>query len=178
MFLRGPAGTGTIWGCAGIGLVIGGIVGHNLGKKIGFNGYKRTVAIVYLIHGAAYIVFSLMTNWWLALLFIAISRAGTAVSSILNGSQVLHHTANEFRGRVLATIDSFTWSTMMLSMAAAGFATRSALPDTIRHTGVAAGILSGMTAIWWTWWNWSGRLREPAVVEGDDDEIEVRDRAV
>lgn len=177
VFLRGPAGTGTIWGCAGIGLVIGGITGHLLGKRINFSQYKRTVGIVYLIHGGGYVIFSLMTNWPLALFFIALSRAGTAVSSVLNGAQVLQHTANAYRGRVASTIETLTWSTMLLSMAAAGFATRSADAMTIRHVGVISGILSGTTAIWWTWANLSGKLREPAVEEQEAD-VELHDRAV
>ena len=43
VFNRGPAGIGIIWGCAGIGLLVGGVVGHRLGERLSFNGYKRAV---------------------------------------------------------------------------------------------------------------------------------------
>ena len=57
---RGPVGIGIIWGCAGIGLLIGGSIGYWLGKRLSFVQYKRTIAIVYLIHGGAYVLFSQM----------------------------------------------------------------------------------------------------------------------
>ncbi|MGH9658936.1 MAG: MFS transporter, partial [Bryobacteraceae bacterium] len=37
VFHRGAKGIGIIWGCAGVGLVIGGAVGHWLGKRAGFD---------------------------------------------------------------------------------------------------------------------------------------------
>ena len=43
-----------------------------------------------------------------------------AISSVLNFSQLLHHVEDRYRGRVFATLESLTWSTMMLSMMAAG----------------------------------------------------------
>src|SRR5258706_14570155 len=120
VFNRGAAGIGYIWGCAGIGLVIGGAVGHKLGKTLGFDGYKRSVIVCYVLHGAAYVVFSQMKNFGWALVFIGMSRAAIAVTSVMNFSQLLRHVSNEYRGRVFATIESMTWSTMMLSMMAAG----------------------------------------------------------
>ena len=77
-----------------------------------------------LIHGGAYVLFSQMPNFGAALFFIALSRAGVAVSSVLNVSQMLKRVPDEFRGRVFATIDSLTWSTMMVSMTGAGIASQ------------------------------------------------------
>jgi len=37
VFRRGPAGIGVIWGCAGIGLLVGGIIGHKLGPRLSFD---------------------------------------------------------------------------------------------------------------------------------------------
>ena len=56
------------------------------------------------------------------LLFIALSRAAVAVSSVLNMTQLMLHVDDEFRGRVFATLETLTWGVMMLSMMAAGAA--------------------------------------------------------
>ncbi|MDP9169081.1 MAG: MFS transporter, partial [Acidobacteriota bacterium] len=41
VFHAGPMGIGIIWGCAGIGLLIGGATGYWLGKRLTFVQYKR-----------------------------------------------------------------------------------------------------------------------------------------
>ena len=163
VFARGAAGTGDIWGAAGLGLVLGGVVAHALLPRLRFEGYKHTIAIAYLLHGGMYIIFSQMTNYSAAIIFILLSRAAVAVSSVMNMTQVMRHTANEYRGRVMATLETLTWGMMMLSMSAAGFATADGKVETIRLVGAVSGILSSSTAIWWTWLNLSGRLPDPAV---------------
>ena len=65
-----------------------------------------------------------MRNFYLALVFIALSRAAVAVSSVLNMSQLLRHVSNEYRGRVFATMESMVWSIMMVSMTLAGIASQ------------------------------------------------------
>jgi len=62
------------------------------------------------------------TAFDLALLFIFVSRVGMAINSVLNYSYLLRTVANRYRGRVFATIDTFTWSMMMMSMMGAGIA--------------------------------------------------------
>jgi hypothetical protein len=131
-----------------------------MGKWLTFAQYKRTIAIAYVIHGGAYILFSQMPTLALACLFILISRAAIAVSSVLNFSQLLRHVEDQYRGRVFATLESLTWSTMMISMMATGAATTAYSPRVI---GAWAGAISSTTAIFWTWANWSGRLPQPAV---------------
>ena len=158
VFHEGPMGIGIIWGCAGIGLLIGGSLGYWLGKRLSFVAYKRTIAIVYVIHGLSYVAFSQMPTIALACIFIALSRAAVAISSVLNYSQLLHHVEDRFRGRVFATLESLTWSTMLLSMMAAGAASISFSPRTI---GMWSGLTSSTTAIFWTWANWRGLLPEP-----------------
>jgi MFS family permease len=170
VFNRGPAGIGYLWGAAGIGLLVGGTFAHWLGKRISFEGYKRTISICYVIHGGAYVIFSQMRDFQLALLFLGISRAAVAVSSVLNMSQLLRHVSNEFRGRVFATMETMQWSTMILSMAGAGVASQTWSPRTI---GVVSGLLSSSTAFFWLWANWSGRLPEPARAGVEPEEIEV-----
>ena len=170
VFNRGPAGIGIIWSFAGVGLLVGGALGHLLGKRISFAGYKRTISICYVIHGGAYVIFSQMPKFWQALLFIALSRAAVAVSSVLNISTLLRNVPDEFRGRVFSTAESLVWSTMMFSMALAGVASQYRSPRTI---GLVAGILSSTTAIFWGWANWAGKLPEPLHLGTAPEEVEV-----
>jgi MFS family permease len=170
VFNRGPAGIGIIWGFAGVGLLIGGAFAYWLGPRLSFNGYKRAIVICYIVHGGAYVIFSQMQSFHLALVFIALSRGAVAVSSVLNMSQLLRHVSDEFRGRVFSTNESLIWSTMMLSMSAAGIASQYSDPRTI---GAVAGVLSSTTAIFWGWAHWTGRLPEPAVEGVDPQEVEV-----
>lgn len=170
VFNRGAAGIGYLWAAAGVGLLVGGGFAHWLGKRISFEGYKRTISICYVIHGGAYVIFSQMRSFQLALLFLAISRSAVAVSSVLNMSQLLRHVSNEFRGRVFATMETMQWSTMMLSLGGAGVASESWSPRTI---GVFSGLLSSSTAFFWLWANWTGRLPEPAREGVEPEDIEV-----
>jgi MFS family permease len=170
VFNRGPAGIGYLWAAAGVGLLVGGTFAHWLGKRISFEAYKRTISICYVIHGGSYVIFSQMRDFQMALLFLALSRSAIAVSSVLNMSQLLRHVSDEFRGRVFATMETMSWSTMMLSMAGAGVASQSWSPRTI---GVASGLLSSTTAFFWLWANWTGRLPEPARAGVEPEEIEV-----
>jgi MFS family permease len=170
VFKRGPAGIGIVWSFAGVGLLIGGGIGHYVGKRISFANYKWTISICYVIHGGAYVCFSQMRQFWAALFFIALSRAGVAVSSVLNMSQLLRHVPDEFRGRVFSTAESLVWSTMMVSMALAGVASQY---HGARSIGFVAGILSSTTAIFWGWANWTGRLPEPLQLGVQPEDVEV-----
>lgn len=161
VFHRGAAGIGEIWGFAGVGLLIGGWAGHLIGRRVGFTGYKRTVTVAYVVHGAAYVLFSQMQLYWAALLMMTVSRVGMAVTSVLNNSQLLLYTRDEYRGRVFSTLESVRWAVMMLSMAAAGIASQYWSPRTL---GAAAGILSSLTAVYWAWADATGRLPQPAAV--------------
>jgi predicted MFS family arabinose efflux permease len=170
VFNRGPAGIGYLWGSAGVGLLVGGAFAHWLGKRISFNGYKRAISICYALHGGSYVVFSQMPYFSLAMLFLGLSRAAIAVSSVLNISQLLRHVSNEFRGRVFATIETMSWSMMMLSMLGAGIGSQRWSPRVI---GAVSGLLSSSTAIFWFWANWTGRLPEPELAGVEPDEVEV-----
>jgi MFS family permease len=170
VFNRGAAGIGEIWGCAGLGLLSGGALGHWYGKRASFAGYKRAIAIAYVVHGGAYVVFSQMHNYGLALLFIGLSRAAVGVISVMNMSQLLRTVHNEYRGRVFSTLETLTWSTMIFSMMAAGIASQYISPRTI---GAWSGILSSTTAIAWAFLNLTGRLPEPKPEGVDPSEIEV-----
>jgi MFS family permease len=170
VFRRGAAGIGTIWSCAGAGLLVGAMLAHRLGPRLSYLGYKRTIAICYLIHGGAYIFFSQARQYWVALLFIALSRAGVSVTSVLNFEQLLKHVPDEFRGRVFSTLESMTWSTMMVSMMVAGIASTAYSP---RLIGAWSGALSALTAFYWIWLHLAGRLPEPALEGVDPGDVEV-----
>jgi MFS family permease len=173
VFHAGARGIGIIWGCAGIGLLTGATIAYWLGKRLTFTGYKRTIPIVYLIHGGGYVLFSQMPTIAWACVFIAISRAAVAISSVLNFSQLLHHVENRYRGRVFATLESLTWSMMMISMMCAGTATIRYSP---RAIGAVAGMISSTTALFWWWRDWRGKLPEPAkqpIEPGIDEEVKA-----
>jgi predicted MFS family arabinose efflux permease len=170
VFLRGANGIAVIWGFAGIGLLIGGLIGHFLGSRVSFSGYKHTISLCYLVHGGAYVLFSQTPSFGAALFYIALSRAAVGVSSVNNNMQLLRHVSDAFRGRVFSTIETWTWMTMMVSMAGAGLASDHASPRVI---GLWSGILSSSTAIFWAWGNLSGRLPEPALEGVDPEEVEV-----
>ena len=166
----GPAGLGTIWGCAGLGLLIGGGFANRVGNRLGFEGYRRLITVVFWIHGLAYIAFSQARPFWLLLVFIAMSRFGMGVAAILNMTLLLRHVPDEYRGRVFATIETLTWGTMMVSMAATGWATEHYDPRTI---GAVAGMLSCSTAVIWMVAGWRGMLREPVPAGVEREEVEV-----
>jgi MFS family permease len=170
VFHRGSVGIGIIWGSAGVGLICGAIVAHRLGRNLSFAAYKRVIAIAYLIHGGAYVLFSQAPTFALALFYIGLSRAAVAVSSVLNMAQQLRHVPNEFRGRVFSTIESWNWMTMMLSMALAGVASEHHSPRVI---GAWSGVLSSLTGVFWAWANFAGKLPEPELAGVDPDEVEV-----
>lgn len=157
VFQRGAEGIGTIWGCAGVGLVIGGLVGHRIGKRITFQGYTRAAVVCYFLHGASYVVFSQMQSFAWACFFIGLSRATVAVCSVLNYAQVVRQSHDAYRGRVFATLETLTWAVMMLSMLGAGLASERFHPRTI---GLVAGCLSSLTALWWILLIRSGKLQQ------------------
>ncbi len=158
VFRRGAAGIGTIWGFAGMGLLTGGLIGHLLGPRLGYRDYKRTVAVSYLTHGAAYVAFSLSTTYGAALAWIAASRVGMASTSVLNNLKLLRHTPDEYRGRVFSTIESLRWSVMIVSFALAGVASQHVSP---RAIGVVAGLLGATTGALWALLDRLGKLPEP-----------------
>jgi MFS family permease len=170
VFNRGSGGIGVIWGCAGIGLMTGAVLANHFGRKMSFKLYKRTISICYVVHGGSYILFSQAPSFGWALVWIAMSRAAVAVSSVLNTSQLLRHVGNDYRGRVFSTIETWTWMTMLVSMGITGGIADHVNPRTI---GVWSGVLSSTTAIFWGWANWAGRLPEPAVAGIDPEDIEV-----
>jgi MFS family permease len=158
VFNRGAAGIAMIWGCAGLGLLLGGILGNWLGKRLSYKGYKLTVFIDYIVHGSAYILFSRMPRLDLALIFIGLSRITMALNSVMNYSYLLRTVENRYRGRVFATMEALTWSMMMISMMGAGTASIRFTPRTI---GAWSGAISSTTAFFWWWRDWRGKLPEP-----------------
>jgi len=161
VFHRGASGIGAIWGFAGIGLLLGGALGHFEGTRVDFKGYKRAVTISYIVHGATYMLFSQVESYAAALVCMMLSRVGMAVTSVLNNSQLLRHTPDRYLGRVFATLESLRLSMMIVSMAAAGIASQYVSPRTI---GLVAGAFGSLTALAWAWCDWSGRLPEPLVL--------------
>ncbi len=159
VFGRGPQGVGAMAGFAGIGLLIGGLAAHALGARIGFKGYKRAVGVSYLSHGVLFIVFALMHDYVTALVVLAASRVGMAITTVLNTGQLLKHTPDQFRGRVFGTMESLRWSVMILSMAVASYAADLV---SARAIAVVAGLFGAATGAAWAYANWRGKLPEPS----------------
>jgi len=170
VFNRGAAGIGIIWAFAGVGLLAGGAFANWLGKRLSFEAYKTTIFIDFILHGGAYVLFSRMEHFGLALLFIFLSRAASAVNSVMNYSYLLRVVDNQYRGRVFSTMETLTWTMMMLSMMGAGLASTHYSPRTI---GTVAGLLSSSTAIFWGWANWRGRLPLPKNAGVAAESIEI-----
>jgi hypothetical protein len=166
VFHRGAAGIGTIWSFAGAGLLIGGAAGHVIGRRASFAGYKKSITISYLLHGAAYMAFSQVSDYLTALIFMLFSRVGMAVTSVLNNSQLLQVTPNAYRGRVFSTLESIRWSVMIGSMAAAGIASQYYDPRTI---ALVAGSFGVVTALAWWWLDVSGRLPTPPPSQSSEE---------
>ena len=158
VFNRGAAGIGLIWGFAGIGLVLGGVLGHWLGKRLSFEGYKHAVWIGMFIHGASYVLFS-VGNLFTALLFITLSRVAMGCNNVMNRTMLLTHVPDEYRGRVFTTVEAMMNSTMLASLTVASVATMHYDP---RSIGVVAGLLSTLAAPFWLWAQLAGILKEPA----------------
>jgi MFS family permease len=170
VFNAGAAGIGVIWGCAGLGLLLGGVLANRFGGRLSFRDYKLLVFVDYIVHGAAYILFTQMRRFELALVFVTLSRSVIAINSIMNYSYLLRVVSNQYRGRVFATMETFTWMMMMMSMMGAGIASMHYSPRTI---GAVAGLLSSTTAIFWGWANWTGRLPLPEAAGVDRRVVEV-----
>lgn len=158
VFQRGPAGIGLLFGSGGMGLVAGAIFAHRIGPHLKFATYKHTISIAYLIHGGSYVLFAQSPTFAWALFWIWMSRAAMGVSNVLSTGQLLRYVSNDYRGRVFATIESWSWTTMMVSMAVAGLASEYVSPRVI---GAWSGVLSSSTAVWWAWANWKRRLPQP-----------------
>ena len=171
VFERGPGGIGLLWGAAGLGLLAGGILTHMFGRHISFERYKKTIIICHLLHGVSYMLFSQAPNLWTALIFVALSRVGLAVSQILNQTQLLIHVGDAYRGRVFSTIETLTWAMVMFSVTAAGVASETVDP---RIIGLCAGFVSSLTAVGWGWANHKGRLPEPFLRGIEPEEVEIR----
>jgi len=166
VFQRGPAGIGIIWSAAGLGLVVGGVIAHRLGRRLKFSGYKRAIGMGYLLHGGAYIAYALMPNIWLSSLFIGVSRIGMGSTNVLNRTMLLTHVPDRLRGRIFSITDMMLNGTMMISIALASAATDYV---SIRTVGVIAGCLSASTSIFWLWADLRGKLREPRRREAMDE---------
>ena len=167
VYKAGPAGIGILWGCAGIGLVIGGVTAHRLGKSFSFSRYKHAISIGYLIHGLAYVAFAAAPTIWTSALAVGISRIAMGSNNVLNRTMLLTHVPDRYRGRVFSTIEMLLNAVMMISMALAGIASNTFPYRTI---GIAAGILSASTAVFWAAANAAGRLPEPQPEPAEDEQ--------
>jgi MFS family permease len=169
VFRQGPTAVGLIWGSAGVGLVLGGLIGHRIGPRLNFAAYKQAIGISFFIHGAAYVAFSQAPTVFIAMLWIALSRMAMGTTNVLNRTMLLTHVPDSFRGRVFANFEMLTNTAMMVSLMGAGAASKHV---GIRQIAFAAGCLSTSTALFWFWANAAGKLPEPPRTGPDPEEEE------
>lgn len=162
VFHRGAFGIGMLYGAAGLGLALSAAAANWFGPRLRFVPYKRVIAVCYLLYGALYIAFSQERSFWMAVLLIGLSRYFIGTSSVLNLTRLMRIVPDHLRGRVFATNETMTLSTMLVSMLIAGIAT---VHFGARDVALAAGLLSGSTALWWMLADRLGKLREPARYE-------------
>ena len=124
VFDRGPAGIGTIWGCAGIGLSAGGGLAYRLGSASPSKAISAAIVICYIVHGGSYVVFSQMRSFTLGPGLHRSLAGGRGSQHRPEHVQLLRIVDDRFRGRVFSTMESTQWSVMMLSMVAAGMASQ------------------------------------------------------
>ena len=108
----GPPGIGMIWGCAGIGLLCGGVAGL-LARRPRLSFRELQARHRDLLHRARRRLYPLQPDAQFlcgAGFHRAVARRRWRVSSVLNMSQLLRHVPNEFRGRVFSTMESMDWS--------------------------------------------------------------------
>jgi len=170
VFLGGPAVVGLIWGFAGIGLVLGGFLGHFIGRRLTYQGYLHTVWINYLIHGLSYALFSI-GNLATALVFITISRMSMGSNNVLNRTMLLTHVPDRYLGRVFTTIEGMLNATMLASLTVASIAT---VHYPIRMIGIVAGFLSASTAVFWAWAVFARKLPEPLSHAASEDPMPAK----
>jgi MFS family permease len=164
VYKRGPAGIGLIWGFAGVGLVLGGVVGHRLGNRLSYGQYLHAVWINFLIHGLSYVFFSL-GDLLSGICFIALSRVAMGANNVQNRTMLLTHIPDYLRGRVFSTAEAMNNATMMISMSVASIATMHYSP---RQIGFVAGLFSTFTALPWAWATFAGKLPEPRRETAED----------
>src|SRR5260370_2155674 len=83
VFNAGAAGIGLIWGCAGVGLLIGGGLWDWLGKRPPFERYKQVVVIASIGPGAAGALVTRIAGVALPPLLSSVARSHLAPRALL-----------------------------------------------------------------------------------------------
>lgn len=160
VFQRGVSGIGILYSSAGVGILLGTTLASHAGHHLSFDAYKWLVGGCYLAHGLFYALFSQSPSWQGAVVMIGLSRLAIGISLVLNATQLMRVVPDGFRGRVFATAESSTLTTMMVSMTLAGFAAHF---WGVRTIGLLSGILTGSTAFFWIAADRLGWLSLPAL---------------
>lgn len=160
VFRRGVSGIGILYSAAGVGILLGTTLTSHTAHHLSYKAYKWLVAVCYLLHGLFYALFSQAGSWQAAIVLIGLSRLVIGISLVLNATQLMRVVPDGLRGRVFATSESATLTTMMLTMTLAGFAANF---WGVRTIGLLSGILTGSTAFYWLAANRVGWLPLPPV---------------
>lgn len=171
VFERGAAGVGAMFTAAGMGLLIGGACGYALGRNATFDRTKAIALVCFVVHTAGYAIFSETRVYWVALLGVLLSRAATGTVVVLHYSQLTRYLDVAYRGRVFATLESLSWSTMLISMIGASVLLTRYPPRAVARVAVIATF---MTIPVWLYLTLSGLLPEPADNGADDSRAHER----
>jgi len=121
----GDFGLGMLMGAAGLGLMIGSLIGGAwVERRRMAEAYATAIALMAIGAGLA----AISPTVWVALAFIAACGLGNGVASVCNPVLIQRGAPDELRGRVFTVIISVNSAILGLAMAAAGPFTDAAGP--------------------------------------------------
>jgi MFS family permease len=164
IFLRGPGDRGdwsvaTLYTAAGAGLCIGMGLARRVGDRL---THKRTAGLfigcTLLTHGLLFASGGLMRSLYPMALCVMASRVMIALEFGVQETFMMRVIPDNFRGRVFTTDRSLEFTTVMLSMMAAGWLLTRFDP---RSLMIASGLLSASPGLFWLLALWSRALAVP-----------------
>jgi MFS family permease len=138
----GDFGLGVLMGAAGLGLLVGSLVGGAwIERRRMAEAYATAIALMALGAGLT----AIAPTVWVALAFIAACGLGNGVASVCNPVLVQRGAPDAIRGRVFTVIISVNSAVLGLAMAAAGPLTDAIGPRWV--WGLAAGAYAVAAAV-------------------------------
>ncbi|HEY6332517.1 MAG TPA: MFS transporter [Blastocatellia bacterium] len=165
IFLRGPGDRGdwsvaTLYTAAGAGLCIGMGLARRVGDRL---THKRSAGLfigcTLLCHGLLFASGGLMRSLYPMALCVLASRVMIALEFGVQETFMMRVLPDNFRGRVFTTDRSLEFTTVMLSMMAAGWLLTRFDP---RSLMIASGLLSASPGLFWLLALWSRALMVPS----------------
>jgi predicted MFS family arabinose efflux permease len=155
-------GIAAFYAARGAGTAFGPLLARRVaGESRG--AMQKAIGVAFIFAGLFYIGFGVATNFWVALLLVAIAHAGGSVLWVYSTVLLQGAVAEEFRGRVFAA----ELALLTAALAASNYATGEALDRfrfSPRAVAVALGVLFIIPGIVWLvterWWDRENVSRE------------------